>query len=240
MTGGNDAYPAQGYEKYLQKDEQTVMDNFFSLATFLGCISAYLLGSVPYGLIIATKFCGTDPRTAGSGNVGATNVARLCGKGWGALTLLCDLGKGALAVSLALYMARYFDGWQYTHLAAGFFVIVGHMFPVFFHFKGGKGVATTVGVFLVLSPLPFIMAAIICLLVIWRSGFVSAGSLTLALCIPLFAAVMGQYAVAVLGGIVALMIIIAHRQNIRRLVKGEEKPWNTKQGKQSDNDTAIS
>lgn len=204
------------------------MEHILTGATFFSLLLAYLLGSVPYGLIIATKFCHIDPRTAGSGNVGATNVARLCGKGWGALTLVCDLTKGALAVGLAWYICNHYGGWQYAHLGAGLFAILGHMFPVFFGFKGGKGVATTVGVFFVLSPLPLIVAAIICLLVIWRTGFVSAGSLTLAAMIPLLAALTNQYPVALLGAIIALLIAFAHRQNIQRLIKGEEKPWNTK------------
>lgn len=204
------------------------MDEVLNTATILSLLLAYLLGSVPYGLIIATKFCRIDPRTAGSGNVGATNVARLCGKGWGALTLLCDLTKGALAVGLAWYIGNHYGGWQYAHLGAGLFAILGHMFPVFFRFKGGKGVATTVGVFFALCPVPLILSAIICLLVIWRTGFVSAGSLTLAVAIPLLAVINNQHAVALLGAIVALLIILAHRQNIQRLMKGEEKPWNTK------------
>lgn len=209
------------------------MENLFTATTLLIFIIAYLLGSVPYGLILSTKFCGIDPRTAGSGNVGATNVARLCGKGWGTLTLLCDLTKGALAVGMGWFLAKTYNGWEYAHLGAGLFAILGHMFPVFFRFKGGKGVATTVGVFLVLCPLPFIVSAVICLLVIWRSGFVSAGSLTLAVAIPLLTAINGQYPVTLLGCIIALLIFFAHRQNIQRLMKGEEKPWNTK-GKSAD------
>lgn len=204
------------------------MEHLLNGATIFSLLLAYLIGSVPYGLIIATRFCNIDPRAGGSGNVGATNVARLCGKGWGALTLLCDLSKGALAVGLAWYICSQYNGWQYAHLGAGLFAILGHMFPVFFHFKGGKGVATTVGVFFVLCPFALIIAAIVCLLVIWRTGFVSAGSLTLAVAIPLLAIVTKQYPVALLGSIVALLIFLAHRQNIQRLMKGEEKPWKSK------------
>ena len=195
------------------------MENVLIIPTLLPLLLAYLLGSVPYGLVFATKFCGIDPRTAGSGNVGATNVARLCGKGWGVATLLCDLCKGALSVVVAWYAITTYGAWEYTHLAAGFLAIIGHMFPVFLHFKGGKGVATTVGVFLVLCPIPFVISAVLCLLIIWRTGFVS---------VPILTAITGQYAVTLLASFIALIIIYAHRENIKRLIKGEEKAWNVK------------
>lgn len=193
-------------------------------------ILAYLLGSVPYGLILAKKFCKIDPRKSGSGNPGATNVARLCGKKWGALTLFCDLAKGCLAVLLAILVQGQLDTvWQYTPLAAGFAAVFGHIYPAFLNFKGGKGVATTVGVFLPLAFTPFIISVIICLLVIWRSGFVSAGSISLVLALPIFNLIFGYPSVAVLACIIGAMVLLAHKDNISRLLSGQEKSWTRKE-----------
>ena len=190
-------------------------------------VAAYFLGSVPFGLVIAQKFCGTDPRLAGSGNVGATNVARLCGFKWGVLTLLCDLLKGFLPVLLFAASDSNLHGLAYP---AGLAVIVGHMFSFFLHFKGGKGVATTVGVFLALAPVQLILAGIVCILVIWRSGYVSAGSLTLISLLPALLLLSARWADLLFALIAAGLVIYAHRENIRRLLRGEEKPWLSPKG----------
>ena len=190
---------------------------------------SYLMGSVPYGLVLARSFCGIDPRTAGSGNTGATNVARLCGKKWGFFTLLCDVGKGALAVGLGFFaVAHAATPPLFAPLWCGLFVVVGHMFPIFLGFKGGKGVATTVGVFFALAFLPFLLSVGLCLLVIWRTGFVSAGSLCIALSLPPVLFFAGMPAEALLALATGALITVAHKENIRRLLKGEEKPWNSK------------
>lgn len=193
---------------------------------FLGAliigIGAFFLGSVPFGLVIAKRFCGIDPREGGSRNVGATNVARLCGFKWGLLTLACDLLKGFLPVWL--FTAA---GGSILPYAAGLGVILGHMFSFFLNYKGGKGVATTVGVFLALAPYQLIISAVICLALIWRTGFVSVGSLSLVTALPVLFLVTGRWADLCFSLVAAVLVIYAHRENIARLRRGEEKPWRT-------------
>jgi glycerol-3-phosphate acyltransferase PlsY len=190
------------------------------------CLLAYLLGSVPFGLIIALAFKGVDPRRAGSHNVGATNVARLCGLPWGILTLLCDLLKGLLPVliSLRLFAAEA----PFLCLLPGLASVIGHMFSLFLRFKGGKGVATTVGVFLAAAPAQLVLAGVVCLLVIWRSGFVSAGSLSLVALLPLLFLLAAAWPLFCLSLAAGGLVTLAHRENIRRLRRGEEKPWRGK------------
>jgi glycerol-3-phosphate acyltransferase PlsY len=185
--------------------------------------AAFLLGSVPFGLIIGKVFCGIDPRTAGSGNVGATNVARLCGTAWGALTLLCDLLKGLLPV--ALYASFAGEARPLAAYCLGLASICGHVYSLFLGGKGGKGVATTVGVYLALAPVQLVIAAAACVAVIWRGGFVSAGSITLAALMPLLLLVSGRPQDCLFALIVAALICRTHRENIRRLLRGEEKSW---------------
>jgi len=182
--------------------------------------AAFFLGSIPFGLLIAKMFCGVDPRLDGSRNVGATNVARLCGTKWGALTLACDVLKGFLPV--LLLAGSGLGGLAYP---AGLAVICGHMFSVFLNYKGGKGVATTVGVFLALSPLTLVVAGLACILTIWRTGFVSVGSLVLVGSLPILFLVQGSWGNLWFSLIVAGLVIHAHRENIGRLMRGEEKSW---------------
>jgi glycerol-3-phosphate acyltransferase PlsY len=188
---------------------------FFSAV--IVAVAAFFLGSVPFGLLIAKTFCGIDPRLDGSRNVGATNVARLCGFKWGALTLLCDVLKGFLPVFLL-----FGSGLAYPAALA---VICGHMFSVFLNYKGGKGVATTVGVFLALAPWTLVLAGLACIFIIWRTGFVSAGSLTLVSALPILFLVQGSWGNVWFSLLVAILVIHAHRENIRRLWRGEEKTW---------------
>ena len=196
----------------------------------------YILGSIPFGLVLGRVFCGIDIRNAGSGNVGATNVARLCGTRWGVLTLLLDAAKGAVPVAVALYVLPHF--WpemvpakdqafvaSFTALAA----ILGHLYSAFLKFKGGKAVATTVGVYLVLLPVHLIIAAGLCVAVIKRWGFVSLGSITLVSAMPALLVFSGMFTrnfEYFLPSIcIAALVIYNHRGNIMRLMAGEEKPW---------------
>lgn len=192
---------------------------------WLWLIGAYLLGSIPFGLLIARTFCGIDPREGGSKNTGATNVARLCGVKWGVLALLCDVLKGLLAVFVAL---RLSPGVDLLHSLAALAAIVGHRYSVFMRFKGGKAVATTIGVFIPLAFWQLLAAAAVCVLVIWRSGFVSLGSLTLVTLLPVFLALSGNWGPFPLALLVAVIVFYAHRENIGRLRRGEEKPWLSK------------
>ncbi|MDR1360662.1 MAG: glycerol-3-phosphate 1-O-acyltransferase PlsY [Deltaproteobacteria bacterium] len=184
---------------------------------------AYLLGSVPFGLLIALIFKGLDPRLDGSRNVGATNIARLCGLRWGLLTLFCDLGKGFLPVLLSLHF--FAAEAPFLCLLPGLACVLGHMFSLFLRFRGGKGVAACVGVFLAAAPAQLIAAGAICLVVIWRSGFVSAGSLTLVAVLPLLLLLTAAWPPFCLSLLIGALVAKAHRENIRRLLRGEEKPW---------------
>jgi len=192
------------------------------ISTVIIWCAAFLLGSIPFGLIFAKTFCGVDPRFAGSGNVGATNVARLCGTPWGVLTLACDLLKGFLPVVI---FSASGHNLYYLAYGAGLGSICGHMFSIFLNFKGGKGVATTIGVFLAIGPLQLVIAGLCCIVVIWRTDFVSAGSLVLVSSLPLLFLFTSRGMDAAFALVVAILVIVAHRENIQRLRRGEEKPW---------------
>lgn len=187
----------------------------------LWIVITYLIGSIPFGLLFSRTFCGIDPRTAGSGNVGSTNVARLCGKKWGAATLVCDVLKGTLPVFVAMQLSDSSLIHTLTALAA----IFGHLFSCFLSFKGGKAVATSIGVFIPLAFWQLLVACIICLLLIWRSGFVSLGSLALVTSLPILLLVTGNWTLLPLALIVMVLVYWSHRENIKRLAKGEEKTW---------------
>jgi acyl phosphate:glycerol-3-phosphate acyltransferase len=186
---------------------------------------SYLLGSIPFGLLLAKLFGGKDVRRAGSGNIGATNVARVAGFVPGMLTLLLDAAKGAFAVLVA---ARGSEGDTRWMMLAGIGALVGHCFPVWLKFKGGKGVATAAGVFLVLCPPAFLGSVILFILVVafWR--YVSLGSISAAAAIPLLTYMLwapphAPPPVITYGTLaVALLIVYNHSANIRRLVTGAE------------------
>jgi acyl phosphate:glycerol-3-phosphate acyltransferase len=186
---------------------------------------AYGLGSIPFGVILANLFGGTDVRKAGSGNIGATNVARVAGPQAGILTLILDIAKGAGAILLAGRLSKDSATWM---MIAGVAALVGHCFPVWLKFKGGKGVATAAGVFLVLSPVAFLGAVIVFLLVVifWR--YVSLGSVSAAGAMPLLIyflwAPHHTPPMSVTFGALAsaVLIIYKHRGNLQRLVEGVE------------------
>ncbi len=189
--------------------------------TILWIILAFGLGSIPFGLVISRMVKGLDPREAGSHNTGATNVARLCGLGYGILVLALDIGKGWLPVALALNPDR---GWLAMSLVA-MAALFGHVFSPFLEYKGGKAVATTVGVFLALSPGVTLAAAAACLLTIKFSGYVSLGSLTLAVCLPVFCLLAGLPQYVPLALAVMALLFTRHRENIERLARGQENPF---------------
>jgi acyl phosphate:glycerol-3-phosphate acyltransferase len=181
-------------------------------------VLAYLLGSVPTGYIIGS-FAGVDVRRAGSGNVGATNVARVLGKQRGALTLAIDVGKGWLAVFLALQVGVSLL-WV---VLAGTAVFLGHLYPIFLRFDGGKGVATALGVFLALAPQAVLVLLVIFAAVIGASRIVSLGSLSAALAAPMVFWLFDFPAMVVaMVGFIAVMTAWRHRSNIQRLFAGTE------------------
>ncbi|MBG0791380.1 MAG: glycerol-3-phosphate 1-O-acyltransferase PlsY [Desulfovibrionaceae bacterium] len=184
-------------------------------------VIAYVLGSIPFGLVIAKSLCGTDPRLDGSKNTGATNVARLCGTTYGVATLALDVLKGLLPVAFAALWIESDMALSLIGLAA----ILGHAFSCFMRFKGGKAVATTVGVFLALATWGAIIAAVLCLLVVWLSGHVSMGSLTLALALPVCMVLTGNFAIVPMALMVMVLLFWRHKENIHRLARGEENPW---------------
>lgn len=192
---------------------------FFLVLYWLGM--AYLIGSFPFGLLFAKAAAGIDPRLAGSGNVGATNVARLAGTPWGVATLACDIAKGFLPVIMAM---SFTHNWLFLGLIA-LAAILGHMFSVFLDYRGGKAVATTIGVFLALAPLPLLVSVLACVAVIAVSGYVSLGSMTLAAALPICMVLFGKPGLIPVSLAVCALIFWRHQANIERLRRGEEKSW---------------
>ena len=188
-------------------------DAFIYLLSFAG---GYLLGSIPFGLILA-KLAGLgDLRQIGSGNIGATNVLRAGGKRLAALTLLLDVAKGTVAVLLGALWS------QDTALVAGLGAFLGHLFPVWLGFRGGKGVATYVGVLLGLYWPAAIAFGILWLLVAYRTGYSSLAALVASAASLAALALTGQWRLAALFLVLTVLLYISHVDNIRRLAKGEE------------------
>lgn len=181
----------------------------------------YLVGAVPFGLVVGKIICGVDPRDAGSRNTGATNVARLCGFKYGVMALVLDLGKGLIPVLMAhaISDSHFFVG------LTGLVAVVGHCYSVFLHGKGGKAVATTAGAFFGMAPWSMLISAVVCLTIIWKTGFVSVGSLTLVVVLPLLLLFSGQFTYLLFALVVMVLVFWRHRDNIQRLSRGEEKPW---------------
>lgn len=195
------------------------------MRSVLVVIVAYLIGSIPFGYLIVRLSGAGDVRETGSGGTGATNVSRRAGKAAGVLTLVLDVVKGSLAVLIAGWFS---EGWLVTLAAIA--VVVGHIFPVWLGFRGGKGVATAVGVFLMVAPFALLCAGIIFGAVVSLTRYVSLASLSAAASIPLFiwlqnlliqsrAEIKAPLTAAL---VTALLIIFAHRGNITRLVSGTE------------------
>ncbi|QHN02304.1 glycerol-3-phosphate 1-O-acyltransferase PlsY [Granulicella sp. WH15] len=183
---------------------------------------AYLLGSIPFGYLLVRVFRHEDIRASGSGNIGATNVARSGAKGLGLATLLLDLLKAYLAVMIALRMGH---GNYDLAVAAGVAAILGHCFPVWLGFRGGKGVASGLGVFLALTPLTTLCALGVFLVIFLLTKYVSLASILAACALPVFAyfLVPVRTPIAIAGFLfIPLLIVVKHHQNIRRLLAGTE------------------
>ncbi len=180
---------------------------------------AFFMGSVPFGLLFAKLLGREDPREVGSGNVGATNVARAAGKAAGLLTLILDAAKGYLPVLLA---QGWLNGPDYMALI-GLFAIIGHCYSPFLRFKGGKGVATGLGVYLALSPSAVLLVAMVFAAVIWQWRYVSLASISAAWgMVPLICLLKRNPILVLFTAMIALLITWRHRENIARLLKGEE------------------
>ena len=182
-------------------------------------VVAYLLGSIPFGYLIVRRKIGADIRETGSGGTGATNVSRRAGKTAGVLTLLLDAAKGCAAVLIAKALTG--DDWVIA--AAAIAALVGHIFPVWLGFRGGKGVATGVGIFLVLAPIALLCAGVIFVAIVALTRYVSLGSIIAALLIPVFVWWQTDLRSLLTAAIVAAaLIVFAHRGNIKRLASRTE------------------
>jgi acyl phosphate:glycerol-3-phosphate acyltransferase len=183
---------------------------------------AYLLGSIPFGYLLVRLFRHEDIRSTGSGNIGATNVARSGAKGLGALTLILDALKGYVSVIIALHLSH---GNTAFGVAAAVAAILGHVFPIWLRFRGGKGVATALGVFLALTPATALAVLAVFVIVFALTRYVSLASIIASAAFPFIALYfIHDHTPIVIGGLffIPLLIILKHHQNIRRLLAGTE------------------
>ncbi len=185
----------------------------------------YLLGSVPTGLILAKLFSKVDPRKIGSKNIGATNIFRTAGKSLGIFTLIGDLLKGAIPVVIAIQWGES-DLWI---ALSGLTPFLGHIFPIFLGFKGGKGVATALGVYLMFSPISVLIEFFIFAGIVWKWRYISLGSITCGTTIPILLAFFrsDSQAYFIVSVIMAALILYRHQSNISRLLQGTENKWKT-------------
>ncbi|WP_339734008.1 glycerol-3-phosphate 1-O-acyltransferase PlsY [uncultured Gimesia sp.] len=202
---------------------------------FFVAATSYLAGSVPFGLLTAKIVAGTDIRKVGSGNIGATNVARTLGAKWGILVLLLDALKGLLPVLFipALFVSADSPDFDHARVLSGVATILGHMFPIWLGFRGGKGVATSLGVILMLGPWSTLVAvgAFALTFLFWRivalSSVLAAFAFGVAQFIQLGSSAFTQqkWSLAVFSIAVPLLIIVRHWSNLGRILRGEEKKF---------------
>jgi acyl phosphate:glycerol-3-phosphate acyltransferase len=208
------------------------------IAVAVAIAAAYLIGATPFGLLVARFVRGIDIRTAGSGNIGATNVGRVLGARWGAFVLVLDALKGALpTLLLSMLVTTTAADPRRLHLAVGcgLAAVLGHMFPCWLRFRGGKGVATALGVIVVLAPWGTLVAVLTFAITFGLSRFVSLSSMVaaVAFCIAVLWRLWpqpfapGTWSLAAFAIGVPLLIIVRHRSNIGRLLRGEEARYHT-------------
>jgi len=193
-------------------------------------IGAYLLGSIPFGLVVGRRARGMDITEIGSGNIGAANVAREIGLAWGIVTLLADALKGFIPVAVVPFLlggSAELD--EALRGLVGLAAVLGHQFPVYNHKRGGKGVATCLGVFLAISPLSCAFSGAIFLIVVAIRRYISLGSLVAALSMPAWLSIGGHSGFLIITSMaMSLLIVLRHKDNIRRLAKGNERRWHLK------------
>jgi acyl phosphate:glycerol-3-phosphate acyltransferase len=195
---------------------------------FLLIILAYLIGSIPTSVWVSKYFFGVDIRDYGSGNAGATNTYRVLGSKWGTFVMVCDVLKGVLATSLYILIPYYMhDEWDRTNfmVGLGLAAVLGHIFPVWADFKGGKGVATLFGMVIAIQPIVAICCVVVFLSVLYLTRFVSLSSILASIAFAVFILFIfneKEPLYRVFAVAVALMVILTHQKNINRLLKGTE------------------
>ncbi len=198
----------------------------------VGVVLAYLLGSIPTAVWVGKIFYQTDVREHGSGNAGATNTFRVLGKKAGVFVLLFDVFKGVLAVLLASYFSGFEPGevrFVNYQLALGVAALLGHIFPVYAGFRGGKGIATLLGIMLAVHPQAAGSCIAIFLVVFLLTRYVSLGSIVASICFPLIVILVYQSRVpslVIFSVFIAVMVIITHQKNIERLIRRDENKAN--------------
>jgi glycerol-3-phosphate acyltransferase PlsY len=190
----------------------------------LAIVIAYLLGAIPFGYLLVRFSTGKDVRSAGSGNIGATNVLRTTGRTLGIATLVLDIAKGVLAVWIAAELTGNEDVWMSASALA---VMAGHSYPVFLHFKGGKAVATFVGAFAFLTPVPLLATAVVFFAVVAGTGYISAASVVGAAVFPLgvWLILHPSPEVLIASLIAGAFIIYRHKENLERIHAGMESSF---------------
>ena len=207
------------------------------MITILLMVLSYILGSVPNALWIGKVFKGIDVREHGSKNTGSTNAARVLGVKLGILTLILDISKGLVPTLIAILLkVDFFENLtkieNLDYVLVGICAILGHVFSVFMNFKGGKAVATTLGVFLVLVPKAILFAAIVFFVVFAIFRYVSLSSIFAAVSLPIFTYFLYQQIIyVILGILIAILIIVKHKSNIERLKNGTESKFSLKSKK---------
>jgi glycerol-3-phosphate acyltransferase PlsY len=188
--------------------------------TFIVLIAGYLLGSIPFAYLLARRHRGIDLRLAGSGNVGASNVLRTTTKKIGVSAMALDMGKGIASI----LVARQIDPGATGPAVAGIAAVLGHIYPVWLGFRGGKGVATTCGVFSILAPQATAMAMVVFLALVWWTRYISLGSVAGSMMLAPLAYLTGAAEVTVIAAVVVAAIVIhRHRSNLRRVFAGIER-----------------
>ena len=197
-------------------------------------VIAYLIGSINFSIILSKKMAGFDIREKGSGNAGTTNMLRSVGKKAAVITLICDILKGVVSILIAVLVGKIIKNLDNALLVqlAGIFVIIGHTFPVFFKFKGGKGIATALGVLLMINWQIGLICLIFALVLMALTKMVSVGSIAAAILFPILVAFIDQnyivqtsnsnWSYLVFSIIVALLVIFNHRANVQRILNGTE------------------
>lgn len=191
-------------------------------------ILAYLIGSIPTSVWVSQHFFNIDIREYGSGNAGATNTYRVLGPKWGTFVMIVDMVKGIIAVSLAHLLTQYADSdtkFLNLQIILGLAAVVGHVFPIWADFRGGKGVATLFGLVLGISPLTALCCSGVFILVLYLTRFVSLSSIFASIAFPIFILIIfnvENHVYRVFAIAVALMVILTHQKNIGRLLKGSE------------------